>query len=469
MTTLPDLDRPAPTVPGERTPAAPRRHRFGSAMLLLAVVVLAGETQIVAVYTPDGLARLVVFAGVALLGVVLGGARVRPPTWAVALAVLVAVRSIAVKPPLDNVVSDDRLLTGVLVVAAATALPAVVPLVRYGSTGRVAAGTLATAAAGYALVILGSRPIIDVWALLQGAGRALRAGQNPYEIVFPAAPPGQVDHCFTYLPGTALLGGPGVWLGGDARWAELALLVTAGALVAWQVRSRGGARLGLAAFVVVVPGSVYVVQQAWTEPMLLAALAATAVLADRGRLSWAAVAFGVALATKQHVLLIAPLLLMLAPSWAARLRACLVAVAVAAALTLPFLLANPARFTECTAEFFLTAEAPRTSLSLWLHLPEPVRLPLLLAALAAGYLIAWRCCPRTGGGFLVACAAVFTTVGVLNKQTFLNQWWLVTALVVAGLALSRVAPLPSEGHPSASALHKGAPDAAPEPERAGAP
>jgi len=144
------------------------------------------------------------------------------------------------------------------------------------------------------------------------------------------------------------------------------------------------------------------------------------------------VAFGVALATKQHVVLLAPLLLLCR----FRLRDLATAAGTAGALTLPWVLANPARFMECTTEFFLAAQAPATSLSLWLHLPEPLRLPLLVLALLAGYLLAWRYCPPGGSGFLVAAAVVFTTFGLVNKQTFLNQWWLVAALVVAGLALT---------------------------------
>jgi hypothetical protein len=251
-------------------------------------------------------------------------------------------------------------------------------------------------------------------------------------MAFPAAPPGQVDGCFTYLPGSVLLTSPGVWLGGDARWAEMLLLIGASAAVAWQVHRRGGARLGLAAFVALVPGSLVVVQQSWTEPLLLAALVATAVLADRGRPLWAAAAFGLALATKQHIVLLLPLLLL----WRWRARDLAVAAGVAASLTVPFLLANPVRFTGCTVGYFLTAPPPPSSLSLWLHVPAWAQLPLLVAGLLAGYLIAWCCCPRDGSGLLLAAAVVFTTFGLVNKQTFLNQWWLVAALVTAGLAMT---------------------------------
>ncbi len=421
----------APAATPARTQPTPRWASLGSALLLISSVALVGETVIHRVYSADVVAQMVLLAGVLLAGLVLGGASCRPPTWAIVVSGLLGVLVAAVAPPMYYVVSNDRLLIGVLVLTAATAVPALLPLVRAGDAGWVVAAGLAGAAAGYALVVLGSTPVIDVWELLQGAGRGLAQGRNPYELTFPASPPGQVGDCFTYLPATMLLTAPGVWLGGDARWAELVLLVATGALLSWHLRDRGTTRLGLALLVVVLPASVYVVQQAWTETVLLPALVATAVLADRGRIGWAAVAFGVALASKQHVVLLAPLLLLCR----FRLRDLAASAGTAAALTLPWLLANPTRFLGCTADLFLNAGARRDSLSLWLLFPEPVRLPLLVAALLAGYLLAWRYCPRTGSGFLVGCAVVLTTFGLVNKQTFLNQWWLVGALVVAGLAL----------------------------------
>ncbi len=174
------------------------------------------------------------------------------------------------------------------------------------------------------------------------------------------------------------------------------------------------------------------VQQSWTETVVLPALVGAAVLVDRGRAGWAAVLFGVALASKQHVLLLVPLLLLCR----FRPRELAVAAGTAAALTLPWLLANPTRFVGCTVTLFLSAPPRTDSLSLWLLVPEPARLPVLVVALLAGYLLAWRCCPRTGAGFLLGCAVVFSTFGLVNKQTFLNQWWLVGALIVAALALA---------------------------------
>lgn len=417
--------------------AAPRWASLGSALLLVSSVALVGETAINRAYSANVLALLVVLAGLLLSGLVLGGARCRPPIWAVVLGGLLGAAALAMAPPVQYVISNDRLLIGVLVLAAASGVPVLLPLVRPELAGWVTGAGLAAAAGGFALVIVGSTPVIDVWQLLQGAGHGLAGGRNPYELTFPGSPPGQVRDCFTYLPATMLLTAPGVWWGGDARWAELVLLAGTGALLCWHLRARSGAPLALALLVVVLPGSGYLVQQSWTETVVLPALVGTAVLVDRavidrGGAGWAAVVFGVALASKQHVLLMAPLLLLCR----FRLQQLAVTAGTAAALTLPWLLANPTRFLRCTVTLFVNAPPRTDSLSLWLLVPEPARLPALVVALLAGYLLAWRYCPRTGTGFLVGCAVVLSTFGLLNKQTFLNQWWLVSALIVAGLALA---------------------------------
>jgi len=293
--------------------------------LLVAVIALAGETETFPVHSPAGLAWLVLLALAALAGVLLGGARCRPPTWVIVVSALLTVRALATAPPLADVVSDPRLLTGVVVIGAASAVPALLPLVRVAHAGQVVAGTLAAAAVGYVLVVVGSRP--------------------------PS---------------------------GDTRWAGLALLLAAATLVARQVWARGGARLGLAVFLVLVPGTIQVVQQSWTEPLLLVLLLVGAILVDRWRPP--------------------------ARRWPRRVRSLAVVASAVVAAALPFLMAGPAQ------------------------------LPLLALGLVAGSLLAWRCCPRTGSGFLLASAVVFTTFGLVGQQAFLGQWWLIAALVVAGLA-----------------------------------
>jgi hypothetical protein len=120
----------------------------------------------------------VVLAGLLLGGLVLGGALCRPPIWAVMVSGLLGAATLAVAPPVQYVISNDRLLIGVLVLAAAGAVPVLLPLVRPQFVGWVAGAGLAAATGGFALVIVGSTPVIDVWELLQGAGHGL-AGAIP--------------------------------------------------------------------------------------------------------------------------------------------------------------------------------------------------------------------------------------------------------------------------------------------------
>jgi hypothetical protein len=189
----------------------------------------------------------------------------------------------------------------------------------------------------------------------------------------------------------------------------------------------------------VLPGTLRVVQQAWTESLLLVSMVAAAVLIDRGRASWAAIPLGLALATKQHMVVLLPLI-MLWPRFEPRRVA--ITGAIAAGLTLPWFFANPGRFLECTSEFFLGAPASPMSLSVWQLLPT--QLPILIGYAVTLVVVLMRC-PRTGGGFLIGSGVLLAVFSLLNKQSFLNQWWFVGALVVAGFAATAVSRTPRDG------------------------
>lgn len=96
----------------------------------------------------------------------------------------------------------------------------------------------------------------------------------------------------------------------------------------------------------------------------------------------------------------------------------------------------PARRWQSRVGDLAVAAGAAAAATLPLLMAGPAQLPLLALGLVASCLLAWGCCPRTGSGFLLASAVVFTTVGLVGKQTFLCQWWLIAALVVAGLAMA---------------------------------
>jgi hypothetical protein len=348
-----------------------------------------------------------------------------PLVAVVAPLVISASHSLFHSPLFINVNLSWPLLPAVITGAVAVPL-ALLALIR----PRWALVSLGVTAVAFAGVIIGGTPRIDVWVILQDVAGGLLHGQNPYEMRFPNVPAGETSSCFNYLPSTFLLTAPGRWLFGDVRWVEAGWVLGAALLLCWHTRRREGVLL--AVLVAGLPCTLLVVQQAWTEPMLLALLCLCAVAVDRGRWWWGVVAMGMALANKQHVVVLLPMLLLYKDFGPRRtVAACLAGAAVAA----PWVISDPSRFKTCVVDFYLYEGPPATSLSVWRWLPGPWSLiGLLVGTCAATVLVLRRC--TGGGGLLVGSGSVLMVFDLFNKQTFANQWWLAASLVVAGMALS---------------------------------
>jgi hypothetical protein len=413
--------------------------RAADAALLVAVLA-AGSVSRHAVYTGYGVTILVLSVATLAVAVGRGAGRGAPSRAGVLVALAGALVAQILKPPYMNV--DGRtsaLRAGVLVCMAVTVLAAVLLATARGRRlAALAAAAVAGTGLAYALMVPGGRPLIDVWPIVQGASLGVVHGRNPYAMTFTGVPPGQVDDCFNYLPGTFLVPLPGRLLLGDVRYAEAAVLLAGVAALVWYaVRAGRPVAAAVAVLAGVLPGSLYDVQQAWNETVIFGALAAAAVLVAVRRPWWAAVALAVALATKQHVVLLLPLWA-LWPSFGPR-RA-LAAAAGAAAVTLPWFVADPGRFWHCVVDFFLDLPARPDSLSIWQLVPGPLRTVAVLGLVAVAYVLVLRGVPRTPGGLLLGCGLVLAAFALANKQSFLNQWLLAAQLVVAGLALVASSP-----------------------------
>jgi hypothetical protein len=325
----------------------------------------------------------------------------------------------------ENVVTTPWLSVGIAVGLVSAAVVAVLPWLprRWWWVA------LVVLAAGYALVILGGRPLIDVWIILRDSAGGLLHGLDPYEMRFPDVPAGQTDNCFNYLPATFLLTAPAQWLFGDVRWLETGYLFGAVALLGWHTR-----RWPIALLVGVLPGTLYVVQQSWTEPMLLLGLVAGFVLIERGHADWAVVPIALALATKQHLVVLVPLLAFWpAFGW----RRVLVTFGAAAAVCLPWVIADPGRFRSCTADFYLLTPLQNRSVSVYQLIPAPLGTLAVVVVLVLAYWLVVR--SRTG--FLLGAGVVLAAFDLVNKQTFLNQWVFAAELVAAGLAVISTTPV----------------------------
>ena len=334
-------------------------------------------------------------------------------------------------------------------VGAATAVVAglVLALPRRGAP----AVALAVAAAGYAAVCaaalrLDPAPRIDVWYTLQGAADGLLSGQDMYQQVW-IGPPGPMPF-FTYLPWTAVLLAPGRWLFGDVRWVLGA--VTLGTAVMFRMlpgdaRARGGAAglqaTAAAALVLLLPGTLTQVEQAWTEPLLLGCLTLAVLGLARGRGWVAVVGVALALASKQHVLLLLPVRAAW-PRFGPRRAAA--AGLLAAGLVAPWFVADPGAMWHDTVTLLVNFPPLRFADTLSIAVLDEwgVLLPFgLTGAVVVGTVTAAAVAVRRHDPppalLLRWCALVLFVASLVNKQAFYNQYWLVAGLVLLSWAAAQ--------------------------------
>jgi hypothetical protein len=298
-------------------------------------------------------------------------------------------------------------------------------------------------------VVSSPPPRSDVWVTLQQAADGLGRGENFYAMNWSGSP--GIQDAFTYLPWTAVLLAPGRWLFGDVRWA-LAFWTVVGLAGVWLLargprapgdRSDGWVRTAAAvtALLVFAPGTLTQLDQAWTEPLLLTGVVWWAVLVQRGRAWWAVIPLALACASKQHLALLLPVLLLWRPfGW----QRAVATGALTGALLAPWFLASPSDFLHDTVSLLVSFHPIKFANTLYLlalntfgvTLPFYVTGVVVLGTLGAVCLTVWRRQPRLAS-LLRWLALVLLVANIVNKQAFYNQFWLVGALVVASLAVSR--------------------------------
>lgn len=331
-------------------------------------------------------------------------------------------------------------------VAAVSGLAAAALLVP-GRRGRVVAAAAAVAGAmAYAAtsIVVVPAPRIDVWVTLQQASDGLGRGQDFYAMTWHGSP--GIQDAFTYLPWTAVLLAPGRWLFGDVRWALLGYLVVALVCIALLAprtaakprHATSALSLGAVTLLALAPGAVTQAEQAWTEPLLLACIAAWALLVQRGHGWWAVLPLALGCASKQHLVVLLPVL----ACWPAfGWRRSAATGALAGGLVLPWFLVSPADFWHDTVSLLVSFHpirfantwfiAARTELD-WTP-PFWLTGLVVLAVLVVACVTVARRRPDLAE-LLGWLALVLLTANLVNKQAFYNQYWLVGGLVAAALA-----------------------------------
>jgi hypothetical protein len=276
-----------------------------------------------------------------------------------------------------------------------------------------------------------------------------------------------VQDAFTYLPFTGLLLAPGRWLAGDVRWALV--VVTLLGVLAIRLLGRPPAEhqrftmpepdaprlaaIGAGALLLLLPGTATQVEQAWTEPLLMACLAGWALGVHRRNTVLAVVCLALGLASKQHLFVMLPVLAAW-PRFGPR-RAVLTA-GLAGVFMLPWFLASPADMWHDAVTVLINFQPLLFADTLYIaSINDLQRMPpfwltgaAVLITLAGAIITVHRRRPGLSG-VLRWCALVLFVANLVNKQAFYNQYWLVAALMVISFAVASVEPA-SPGLPEAS-------------------
>ncbi len=295
------------------------------------------------------------------------------------------------------------------------------------------------------LSVLEPTPNIDVFIFHQHAWAALSAGHSPYGGSIPNiygnlrfyserfADLQNVFVGFPYPPLSLLLSLPALALG-DPRYATLAAWVLTAIVAALTGRDR--ASLLAAALLLAFPRLFFVIDNTWTEPLVLLLFSLVLYSAARAP-RWLGLALGLFLAAKQYDVLLLPLVFLLRPARAVWWQALL----VAALVTLPLALTNPLGFWHDVVAFQFAQPFRDEALSFDNLFGWRAAWPAFVLFALATALALWRA-PKTASGFALASGFVWLVFFAFNKQAFCNYYALVIGVLCLALSAS------SRAHPS---------------------
>ncbi|MFZ5785223.1 MAG: hypothetical protein ACOY3Y_02170 [Acidobacteriota bacterium] len=310
-------------------------------------------------------------------------------------------------------------------------------------------------------------PHIDVFVFQRDGAAALLQGVNPYSLRYPdiygnspfygpgLSVNGQLQFGFPYFPLGLLLTLPAHALAGDYRWTQLIAMAMTG-LVIMELRPSVLSRLAGAVFLF-SPRTFFVLEQGWTEPLVLGALSLLVVVAERWP-RWLPYALGLLIAVKQYTVFMVPLAFLLLPrplTWRGAATFAAKAAAPALLVTLPFVAWGPRDFWFDVVQLQVLQPFRDEALSFlawWKqqHGVQPSTAWPFVAAIAAVALSVWRF-SRTIGGFVGALSVTYLVFFATNKQAFCNYYYLVIGAAALSAALFQGEKDTASRAPSAAA------------------
>lgn len=306
-------------------------------------------------------------------------------------------------------------------------------------------------------------PSIDVWDLHQLSCEALLHGQNPYALTIPdkyhddinygpeIQKDGRLLFGYCYPPLSLLLTLPGYLLFGDHRYSQVAALTLSGLLLGFARPSSYS--FAAASLFLFTPRLFFVVEKAWTEPIVILGLTTVVFCACR-KPKLLLGALGLFLATKQYLVMALPVF----GFWSRDnsqtkrdfSRFYSVPALTALLITLPFLLWDAKAFYHSAFWIYTKFPASDSSLSYltWLrenNIAAPDILAFVAALIAAlTFAVLWtkrrsllnreQIMAIAPSWFAAAMAVMLFLFFAWSKRSFCNHYFFVIAALCAAVA-----------------------------------
>ncbi len=156
-------------------------------------------------------------------------------------------------------------------------------------------------------------PYIDVYDYLKKGALGFLSLQNPYSMTYQKLYMDVTPDFYSYLPGMIIVTSPFVFLFDDPRYTFIAAEILAAILV-YRLKKDSRNREIFSLLLLVNPVSAYMIEQSYTEPLLLFYLVLLIWAFTEKKILLASFITGLAMATKQYFFLVLPVLLRLISS-----------------------------------------------------------------------------------------------------------------------------------------------------------
>lgn len=340
------------------------------------------------------------------------------------------------QPDLDAIDNYARMMNGVWIVIGAVVFSRVRSSRQTGVGWHVAI-LISAALVGAATILVTPEPEIDVWHLHQEAGNALFDGLNPYADIEVVAS-GKVGEealvmtGYPYTPPNLAVFGTSAVATGDSRWFSLASWL--GFLAIFSgLRPRTNAATALLFLVASQPAWQIILEISYTESVTLLCVAGALAL-WRGRRWLGPALLGVALSTKQYLVVLAPMVI------GARIisvRDRVVTLAAAAVAVGVGVIWGVSEYVDAVLLYHLRVLPQDHSVNLYgiIRFFEGTWVPPAALGIAASVivgLISARTAKNTSQ-ILIGAASALGIGFFLAAQAFVNYWFLVGVLLTMAL------------------------------------